>query len=306
LVVNRKVFDLELALTAVRAGAEVWTRTAATGLEIEDGCVNGVKIDSLGKQQTIQARLVVAADGTESQVARWAGIKTVPSPADFYLGIEFLLAGIKGKINPQVCEYHLNHKLAPGGYLWVFPKGEDTANAGLVISANQDRSESALSYLEQFVTQRYPNASRLAVISGGIPITGALKTMATDGLVVVGDAAHQADPLNAGGINLGMIGADMAMQVAVPAIQEHDTRRSRLIEYEKLWQQRFGKDHAALYQIRKILTRLPQERLDNLVRQASNLPIQEMTLSQILLSLLKNDPLLLLEARSLIVTGLLH
>jgi digeranylgeranylglycerophospholipid reductase len=305
LVVNRKVFDFELALRAARAGAEVRTSAAAVGLLIEDGQVQGVKVETLGRPETIRTKLVVAADGTESQVARWAGLKTVSPAADYFLGAEFLLAGLKGKINPQVCQYHLDRTLSPGGYAWTFPKGEDTANVGLVVTADQVKTGSALAYLEQIVAKRYPGTSVMAVISGGIPATGALKTLATDGLLLVGDAAHQADPLTAGGINLAMFGADMAMQVAVPAVRDGDTRRERLRAYEALWQERFGKEHAALYKIRKIIARMDQDRLDGLIKQAASLPLASMSLSQILLALVKNDPLLLLEARTLISTGLL-
>ena len=73
LVVNRKVFDVELALAAVRAGAEVQAAAAAGGLLLEGKQVVGVRVVSLGRPAEIRARLVVAADGTESQVARWAG-----------------------------------------------------------------------------------------------------------------------------------------------------------------------------------------------------------------------------------------
>jgi digeranylgeranylglycerophospholipid reductase len=305
LVVNRKVFDFRLALLACRAGAEVRTSTAAVGLVMEDGAVCGVRVESLGRAETIKAKLVVAADGTESQAARWAGLKTVPPLADFYLGAEFLLGGVEGKVDPHGCEYHLNHALAPGGYLWVFPKGEDTANVGLVITADRANQESALSFLEKFVAARFPGTSRLAVIAGGIPITGALKKLVVDGLVAVGDAAHQADPLTAGGINLGMIAADLAMSVAVPAVQAGDVRSAQLERYETLWQQQFGKMHAALYKIRKMLCRMDQGRIDELVRKASELPLDRMSLGQIILTLLKNDPLLLFEARSLITTGLI-
>lgn len=305
LIVNRKVFDFQLALKAARAGAEVRTSTAAVGLEMEDHAVKGVKIESLGRNETVRAKLVVAADGVESQTARWAGLKTVAPMGDYFLGVEFLLAGLQGRLNPQVCEYHLNRELTPGGYAWVFPKGEDTANVGLVVTPDRAKTDSALSYLERFVSRRYPKTSILAVITGGIPATGALKKMVADSLVVIGDAAHQADPLTAGGINLGMFGADLAMQVAVPCIKEGDTRAARLQAYEKLWHERFGKDHQALFRIRKTISSMSQERLDELVRQATRLPIKEMTLGQIMLALLKNDPLLLLEARSLISTGLL-
>ena len=93
--------------------------------------------------------------------------------------------------------------------------------------------------------------------------------------------------------------------VAVPAIQCDDVRAGRLEQYEKLWQQRFGRMHAALYKIRKILCRMNQERIDGLVKRAAELPLDQMSLGQIVLTLLKNDPLLLLEARSLITTGLI-
>src|SRR5450759_4838323 len=305
LVVNRKVFDYQLALKAARAGAEVRTSTVAVGLVIENNSVKGVMIESLGHVETISARLVVAADGTESQVARWAGLKTVPSLSDYYVGVEFLLAGMQSKMDHQICEYHLERSLAPGGYLWVFPKGEDTANVGLVITADNGNNASALSYLEKFVAQRYPKTSILAVIAGGIAVTGALKTLATDGLVVVGDADHQDDPLTAGGICLGMIAADLAMSVAVPALHAGDVRAGRLRGYETLWQKRFGKMHQALYQVRKILNNMDQDRLDGLVRRASELPLMEMSVGQIVLTLLKNDPLLLFEVRSLIATGLI-
>jgi digeranylgeranylglycerophospholipid reductase len=305
LVVNRKVFDFQLALLAARAGAEVRASTTATGLVVEERAVRGVKVESLGRAETIRAQLVVAADGTESQAARWAGMKTVAPAADYFVGVEFLLAGLKGRVDPEVCEYHLIEALAPGGYLWVFPKGEDTANVGLVMTMEQARTRRALDCLEEFVAKRFPKTSILAVISGGIPATGALKSLACDGLLAVGDAAHQADPLTAGGINLGMFAAEMAMQVAVPCVQAGDVCASQLRRYETLWQQRFGKEHQALYQIRKIVSRMSQERLDELVRQASSLPLQEMSLGQVVLAALKSDPRLLVEAGRLIASGIL-
>jgi len=124
-------------------------------------------------------------------------------------------------------------------------------------------------------------------------------------LMVIGDAAHQADPLTAGGINLGMFGADMAIQVGAKAIREGDLSAKRLQEYERLWQERFGKQHAALLQVRKMLTSMNQETLIGLIETASQLPIGEMTPGQVMMTLLKSHPRLLIEARTLITTGLI-
>jgi flavin-dependent dehydrogenase len=79
----------------------------------------------------------------------------------------------------------------------------------------------------------------------------------------------------------------------------------RLQAYEKAWRERFGKMHEALYRIRAIVGRMEQEKLDGLVRTAASLPLEKMSLGQIVFELLKSQPSLLLEARTLISTGLI-
>ena len=302
-MVNRKVFDYELAILAARAGVAIRTHTAAIGLNMENGWIKGVIISSGDKTETIPTKLVVAADGTESQMARWAGMKTLSPRQDYYIGLEFLLGGLGGKINPHHCEYHLDHSLAPGGYLWVFPKGNDIANVGLVIPSDLADKIQPLQSLKIFVNRRYSNAMQMAIIAGGIPVTGALGTMVADGLIIVGDAAHQADPLMAGGINLGMMGANLAMQVAVPAVKDGEPSTSRLKNYI-LWNQRYRKMGQAQIKIRKILAKMSQERLDTLVESAAELSSQELTWVNSFWQSL-NRPLIAPEARSLISTGLI-
>lgn len=305
LIVERKVFDRELAHLAAKAGAEVRAKTSAVGLLHENGAVAGVKTRSQGKDYAVKAKLVIAADGTESQVARWAGLKTVPPMRDYYSAFQYLLSGVNHMVDQTECQYHLGPSLAPGGYAWVFPKGDDTANVGLVIGADQAAAVSARAYLDRFVDRYFPEASVLSVVVGGIPITGALKQMVTDGLMVVGDAAHQADPLTAGGINLGMIAGDIAAQVGAEAVQAGDVSARRLSEYEKRWRKQFGRQHDALYRVRKILIKMEEAQLNALVKTASELPLREMNLGQVALALFKAHPRLLIEAGTLMASGLI-
>ena len=305
LIVNRKVFDWELAHLAAKAGAEVRTKTQAEALVKTGDRITGLKINSMGKYAVVNTRLIIAADGTESQIARWAGLKSVPPMGDYYVGFQYLLGNMRRWIVPTVCEYHLGNELFPGGYGWVFPKGDDTANVGLVITADRAKDTSAQGYLDRFIARYGPNVSILGAVAGGIPATGALKKMVTDGVMVVGDAAHQADPLTAGGINLGMIGADLAAQVAIKALNKGDVSARTLSEYERLWHSRFGRMHAALYQVRKLLSKLENERLAALIRTASTFDIEHMSLGELFLGVMKDQPRLLIEARTLVATGLL-
>lgn len=306
LIVDRKVFDWELAHLAAKAGAEVRTRTQANGLMRDaGGNLCAVRISSGAQHWEVRTKLVIAADGTESQVARWAGLKTVPPMSDYYSGFQYLLGNIGGKITSNICEYHLGNSQAPGGYLWVFPKGEDVANVGIVITADRAAEVSAQTWVDRFVEKHFPNAARLGAVAGGIPATGALKKMVADGVMAVGDAAHQADPLTAGGIGLGMFGAEMAAQVGIKALESGDLSAKALSEYETLWHQRFGKMHNALYSLRKMVAKMEDERLDGLIHTASSLPLEEMSLGQIVMSLFRHHPLMLVQAQVLIMTGLI-
>ncbi len=305
LVVNREIFDLELANLAGNAGAEVRTNCPATNVSVENGQVGGVEVEFNQHHETIHARLVVAADGTESQVARWAGMKTVPPLADYFVGIEYRLQVSAEEFDPAVCEYHLDHSLAPDGYLWVFPKGKDRVNTGLVVSGTEAGKCILIENLNRFIERRFSRSRILETIAGGIPVTGALTSMVSNGLMLVGDAAHQADPMTAGGICLGMVGADLAMRIGIPAILDGDVSKKRLGAYDLAWKRKFGKMHAALYQLRKIFAGMEQNRMDALVAKAARLPLSQMSLIQILLTLLKNDPKLLFETRKLITTGLI-
>ena len=179
IIADRKIFDREVAYTAAAAGAQVLVNTRAEGLLFDDeGAVVGVKINCMGAKHDVYCKVVIAADGTESQVARWAGLKSIPSLSDLYVGTQFLVSGLRGQIRTDTSHYYVGEALAPGGYVWVFPKSEDTANIGIVISGDRAEGTSAQAHLERFMQQHFPKArSVLGQVTGGIPITGGLKRL---------------------------------------------------------------------------------------------------------------------------------
>jgi len=129
-------------------------------------------------------------------------LNTVPALADYYVAAEFLLSRNDGRFDTTECQYHIGASIAPGGYAWVFPKGSTPPTSAWSFPPTGRRAE------REIVPRRIrrtaiPGAGILAEMAGGIPVTGALKRMTADGLAAVGDAAHQADPLHGGGINLG-------------------------------------------------------------------------------------------------------
>ncbi|MDI3540015.1 MAG: digeranylgeranylglycerophospholipid reductase, partial [Methanolobus sp.] len=145
-VLERKIFDRALAYESAKAGAEVMVKTRATGLIIENGFVRGVRLMHLGEEKDVRSKLVIGADGVESKVGRWAGIDTSLKPADLETCAQFLMGGTG--IDQNYCYFFLGNEIAPGGYIWVFPKGKDLANVGIGILGSKSGKKHAIDYLK--------------------------------------------------------------------------------------------------------------------------------------------------------------
>jgi len=262
-VLERRVFDRALAERAVQAGAQVRVKTAVTGLVIEDGCVCGVRIGRgdffTGTGEVlVHAKVVIAADGVESQVGRWANLNVQLPLEDTLVCAQYLLAGVY--IDPTCTCYTISHEIAPGGYAWVFPKGEGKANVGLGIQADWKQAGAAnslagtvLDYLNRFITSQ-PILARgypVTLIVGNVPVAQSPSRIVTDGLMLVGDAARQVEPLTGGGIINAMTAGKLAAQVAVEAIASDDTSATFLSRYEEQWSASTGRKLQRNYRLRQ-------------------------------------------------------
>ncbi len=75
-VLERKIFDKQLAIESAKAGTDIMVKTTVKDLIIKDGRVCGVVAKHLGKTFDIKADIVIAADGLESTIARiWQVLK---------------------------------------------------------------------------------------------------------------------------------------------------------------------------------------------------------------------------------------
>ena len=74
-VLNRRIFDYDLSLMASSEGAEVYTKSYVTAIDKKENSYD-VYFDYLGTPKKINAKIVVGADGVESRVGRWAGLRT--------------------------------------------------------------------------------------------------------------------------------------------------------------------------------------------------------------------------------------
>jgi digeranylgeranylglycerophospholipid reductase len=263
-VVERKVFDKYLAGKAAEAGARILAKAEVTGLLKRDGRVSGVEVDLDGERMVIKAKVVIAADGVESKIAREAGLDTTLKLVDIASGAQFEMTNVD--IDPDRIEMYFGNEVAPGGYAWIFPKGKNIANVGIGVRKPYAR-ERAIDYLRRFVESRpgLRKGSVIEVNSGGVPVGGIMDNMVTDNFIVIGDAAHQANPIHGGGMGEAWVGGRLAGEVAAESIKKGDCSSKSLKRYNTVWWDERGKKLQGLVKFREVMESFSDEDLNWLV-----------------------------------------
>ena len=294
-VLDRRVFDYELARLAADEGAEIVTKAYVDSVTRNNGRVDGVTVQYKGDRIRLKSKIVIGADGVESRVGRWAGMNTTVSMRDMESAAQVTAANVN--VEDDTCLFYFGERYAPGGYLWVFPKGNRTANIGLAVAADQSRKKHALKFLEEFMEKKFPDASVLSKLAGGVPCAETLEEVSMPGLMLVGDAAHQVNPVSGGGIISGMIAGKMAGKVAADVVKKNDM--SLLRDYDQEWQKSLGDRHHRYYKIKKVIYKFRDNDLNSIAAAMSKLPESEQTLGALFKQAVIKHPTLIVDVMKL-------
>ena len=297
-VLERKVFDRGLAMQAAQAGVKVMVKTRATSLLIKDGVPYGVNAMQIGEPLRIEAPIIIGADGVESKVGRWAGIDTTLNLHDIESCAQFLVWD--PSINEEYTKFYLGNSIAPSGYVWSFPKGRKLANIGLGVLGSRSKPGEPIRLLREFTKKHFPNGKVVEMVVGGDPCSGPIESTTADGVMLVGDAARQTDPLTGGGILNAMEAGVIAGEVAAKAIACGNVRKEGLKEYEDRWREGIGKHLARSLEFKEFFVKLTDKDLNILIGSLAKEDISNMDLPGLLRILLRLNPKFLWELRHLI------
>ncbi len=296
-VLERRIFDYELAQTAADAGTEILTGAYVNGLLLNNGKVSGVKYEFKGEQKEVKAKIVIAADGVESRVGRWAGLKTHIDFREMESAVQITASDIP--VEQDTLYFYFGKNVAPNGYFWVFPKGNNKANIGLGVSGLIGKKKSAQSFLNDFMQKHYPQAPVLAKIAGGVPCSVTLSKISAPGIMLVGDAARQVNPLSGGGIASGMIGGKIAGKIASEAVKKN--KLEDILYYDKAWAKRLGKRHETFDRIKNGIYNFSDEKFNSIAHSFANVPYEKRTLKKLFATALINNPSLIVDVAKVFV-----
>lgn len=250
----------------------------------------------MGETKDIKADIVIGADGVESKIGRWGGIDTSLKPHDIETCAQFLISNIDPG---EYSKFYIGEKYSAGGYVWIFPKGGYTANVGIGILGSKSGKIRALSLLHDFIETHIPHGKILELVVGGVPVSGPIEKTIADGLMLVGDAARQSDPLTGGGITNAMDAGKIAGEVCIKAKEKGDYSVKTLKEYENRWRATIGKDISRSLKVKNLLIKLTDEQFNQLAHSLDGIDASTMELPKLLAVLSKKNPKLLWELKSL-------
>ena len=191
-------------------------------------------------------------------------------------GFQYLMSNIELE-RSDVVELYIGKKIAPRGYIWVFPKSNSSANIGIGINgAGCERT--AKEYLDEWIEMKknFRHGSIIEIVAGCIPVGGLMKNMVGNGILGVGDAVNQVNPIHGGGIAEAIHGGRIAGEVIVHAHQNNDFSSSFLEEYNKKWWEIRGNKLKRIEKVREIFENMSDEEMNTLAEIVAGKNLEEM------------------------------
>jgi digeranylgeranylglycerophospholipid reductase len=238
-----------------------------------------VSLSTIDGEHTVETPLVIGADGVESKVGRWAGLKTVNKLTDYHSGIQFEMAGVN--VEERFIHLYFGREIAPLGYAWVFPKAF-SANVGLGVLEKGSKMR-AYEYLVKFIRENpdiFGRAHPVELNAGGVPVAH-FTEMVADGVMLVGDAAQLVNPIHGGGISRAMHSSLMAAPVASDAIHAGDCSSAALQDYVRAWNAEYEEKTKKLMKLRYFLEKLEDKNFELFADILSGEDVYALTQSKI-------------------------
>jgi len=254
LVVDRASFDRELAIGAVKAGANLLMKTRCVGVKL--GQEPSVKIDGPNGKSEIRGRLLIGADGPNSLVAREAGL----FKAARY--VSCVQVEVLADLDPNIVELYFGRDIAPGFFAWMVPAG-DVARVGLGTIEGQAMGNLLKFIKKQTVPKKIISKKFLDITAGLIP-EPLTREIYSDHVILVGDAAGHVKPLTGGGIYLGLSCAKIAANVVASSLEDEPTAKT-LKSYDTEVRKKFGLELELGMRTRNLFKKLPDDALDSLL-----------------------------------------
>ncbi|MCD6461891.1 MAG: NAD(P)/FAD-dependent oxidoreductase, partial [Thermoplasmata archaeon] len=221
-------------------------------------------------------------------------------PTDMIPCFQYRMTGID--IDPDNTHFYIG-SAAPGGYVWVFPKTEDSANVGIGMLYDRVKKPGEVKeYLDRWIASMPGLAKGQAVemVAGGVSVCPPPDVVSTHGLMLVGDAARMTDAITGGGISQACIAAKEAGEVAALAVESGDASAEFLQQYEKRWRRLLENSLYRDWMAKEKMVKLSDDDLNKIISTLAEVGVKDVTVSAILEALQAKHPDIVAEFMDLL------
>jgi geranylgeranyl reductase family protein len=205
LMTQRRRLDAFLAERAAEAGAEFRDGAKVTAVT-EDGVV------SVGAER-LEADVVIGADGANGIAARSLGLP----PHEYGVAFEGNISYDHAPRERFRARAVVEVGVVPGGYAWVFPKG-DHVNVG--VGGWRSEGPRLREWLGQLCAAFQIDEAQVHDLRGHrLPMRGASRRPVEGRVLLVGDAAGLVDPLSGDGMYEAFVSGRLAAATALDVLE---------------------------------------------------------------------------------------
>ncbi len=230
-----------LATKAANAGANLFVRSSVYEISKDDkGKVNGLKISTPKGLMEISSTLIIDASGFNSFVATKLGY--VSKWKRYGVGAEYEC--YCDNVDPEKLCLMVGKMYSEAGYAWIFPLNSNRVRIGVGIGRPESNVDPLTKLNTVLDNKIYPlntlgKIQPLEIHYGVIPNEGLRRNSVFDGLILIGDAAGQANPLVLEGIRYaiqfgleaGKIGTESLQYGSkIDSLKDYDVLCKRVLE----------------------------------------------------------------------------
>jgi geranylgeranyl reductase len=273
-MVDRDVFDEWLRARAAANGATRLTggferiERDADGTALVRWRPKGAPREA--EPETLRARLVIGADGANSQVAKQCipGAEKVPHVFAYH---EIIRTPAPGGFDTARCDVHYDGRLSPDFYAWVFPHG-----ATMSIGTGSMQKGFALRPAVAELRSRLGLAECETVRHEGAPIPLHPLPRWDNGrdVLLAGDASGVVAPASGEGIYYAMVGGQLAAEACEETLR---TGKAKALQSAR---KRFMRQHGQVFWVLGIMQKYwysNDNRRERFVRICGDKDVQQLT-----------------------------
>jgi len=220
--------------------------TSVERIETDDESCR-VTVMKEGNETILESRLIIDASGANPVSQRFIQLRERISNSQMGYGLQYHI-----KVDQELDSsntFLYGNKFSPGGYCWIFPRGNiAVVGTGGLVKNVRENEQRTHEYLDNLLKEVEPFKGELAggsIIkkdSALMPLCGVMRPSFGKRILLAGDAAGHCSPISGEGIHYSMVGGQCAAKTATDCVRESNFTDTMLSSYEKRWIREIGSD----------------------------------------------------------------